>query len=610
MGLRLKLLLPIVLAFIGVMLLIHFSLVPQLLEDEGDTVLKREENILAALEPGVARALLSGDLAVMYDIFDHQIAAREGVWVALELRKPDGKRLYPLSDIQGVNGDYIAVLDRPLMWGSVQLGTIHLVIDMRSDYMDELASMRELELILAVVWLVLLAIAWLLQERWVRTPLKKLEQAAGRLAVGDYESQLPSAGRDDIGQLISAFADMRRQLQISQQRLVQARDEAERANWAKSHFLSRMSHELRTPMNAILGFSQLLVYELEVPAQKESLEEIIKAGRHLLELINDVLDLAKIESGSVEIKREEVGAMGVVADSLALVQGLARNHGIELIDQTAAADGYVIDVDETQVKQVLINLLSNAIKYNRPNGRVMFSCEPQINGRLRFSVIDTGPGLTQEQQQRLFNPFDRLGAEYGEIEGTGIGLVITKRLVEGMGGELGVISEQGTGSTFWVEVNGRRAEQQRELGSVEKSPEVDPGPVEPAGNGRQITVLYIEDNEANLRLVEQIIKRCTDYILISASDARKGIALARERKPDLILMDVHLPGMDGFAATTQLKALEETRDIPVIGVSANAMASAIQEGMNLGFADYLTKPFRVDAFLESIQRVLGETNNG
>jgi len=378
-----------------------------------------------------------------------------------------------------------------------------------------------------------------------------------------------------------------------------------------------MSHELRTPMNAIMGFGQLLTMEKDPPlteSQHESVEEIIKAGDHLLILINEVLDLSRIESGRIDLSVETVVLGDVMNESLQLISPLAQKRGVEI---SASRNGVDLSLDElflqkgsvradrSRLRQVFLNLLSNAVKYNRKNGRIIIACHYPDNksddSLVRISITDTGSGMTPEQQSQLFQSFNRLGAEQSDIEGTGIGLVITKNIVELMGGNIGVNSQKGKGSTFWVELPGDAMSQEQKIktGGIKSMPEDVTAVI-----GKKHTVLYIEDNPANLRLVSQLLTRRANIHMWSAHEPLLGLELAEEHKPDLVLLDINLPGMDGFEVLKKLRQRESTRNTPVIAISANAMPKDIEKGLEAGFDDYITKPINIKAMLASVNEAL------
>ncbi|WP_296942300.1 ATP-binding protein [uncultured Massilia sp.] len=392
------------------------------------------------------------------------------------------------------------------------------------------------------------------------------------------------------------------QLELANSELELAIEEARAANQAKSAFLSSMSHELRTPLNAILGFAQILASN-DMPTTPEQKKEfsghILKSGRHLLTLINEILDLAKVEAGAVTLSMEPVPLADILAECRGMIAPLAVGRGIDVRFPEDA--GALVQADRTRLKQVLLNLLSNAVKYNRDGGAVVVDCAPAGARRLRLAVRDTGLGLRPEQVAALFQPFNRLGQESGTQEGTGIGLVVTRRLVELMGGEIGVSSSPGVGSVFWIEL--ARAEPAGAPAPADAAPSPAPAMV-PAAPGAPRTLLYVEDNPANLRLVQEIVRFRTDLRLLSAPDGPGGLALARAAHPDVVLMDLNLPGMSGFEVLERMRRDPATAAIPVIALSANAMAHDVERGLAAGFARYLTKPIDIDKFNEAIDGVL------
>jgi PAS domain S-box-containing protein len=379
-------------------------------------------------------------------------------------------------------------------------------------------------------------------------------------------------------------AELEQRVQQRTLELVNARDEAESANRAKSEFLSRMSHELRTPMHAILGFGQLLEADAALalaPASRSYLTEMLRAGDRLLGLINELLDLARIDAGQLALRPEPVELAPLLAECLKAIAPLAQVQRVQL-PEAPALSGQV-RADRERLKQVLLNLLSNAIKHNRRGGQVSV-CSERDGEAWRISVSDTGPGLDAVQKERLFHAFERLSTGHAGVDGAGIGLALSKRLVEAMHGQIGLDSEVGQGSRFWVR-----------LQAAETAPQA---------GGCDGTVLYIEDNAVNVLLMEAMLAQQTRLRMISAETPEAGLQMACAQRPDLILLDIQLPGIDGYEVLRRLRADEATHDIPVIAISANALRADIERGRAAGFDDYLTKPIDQRLLAAALKRVV------
>jgi PAS domain S-box-containing protein len=392
----------------------------------------------------------------------------------------------------------------------------------------------------------------------------------------------------------------------TEQDMIQARQEAEKANTAKSQFLSQMSHELRTPLNAILGFAQIMdrdMESMEPSFRQECVDHILNGGEHLLKLIDDVLDLSRVETGNLSVSMEPTELAPLIREVLTLSEPLTMTSQINLIDDIFSETDYIVQADRVRLRQVLLNLVSNAIKYNRPHGSVTLSCKTEGENRLRISVTDTGPGISEEQFPLLFQPFSRLENEETYIEGTGIGLTICQKLADLMGGEIHMKSEVGIGSTFSIDLA---------LSTEAPSPpqtEMRVDIPQPSGAPAQATnliILYIEDNPANMELVKRILQRHRPEVdLLTAPGGPEGIALARKHQPSLILLDIHLPQIRGWEVFQRLRQSSTTQNIPVVAVSANAMTSDIKKALKMGFDQYLTKPIVLDEFLKMLDRHLG-----
>ncbi|MBF0250726.1 MAG: response regulator [Alphaproteobacteria bacterium] len=434
--------------------------------------------------------------------------------------------------------------------------------------------------------------AWIL-ERVMRhrQPHCVLEQ---RLADGTWlhveEQATPDGGRVGVSVDITEF-------KRAQEALAKSKEEAEKASLAKTQFLSNMSHELRTPMNAVLGFAQLLQLNPQVPLhpkQRDSVEQIIKGGNHLLQLINEILDMSRIEAGRVKLDMEDVDPHQVVEECLATITPLAQKRGVTVHADVPEDREYSIRADRIRFKQVLLNLLSNAVKYNVRDGSVTFSVHGGGSEFVRFCVTDTGLGIPKEKQDELFEPFARLGAEHTDVEGTGIGLTIARKLAELMGGRLDFESVVGHGSKFWIDLPGTTSGGRK---LVEERAEALP--VMPEG---EHLVLYVEDNPDNLTLMEHVMALIDNVRLISAHTGELGVEMAEIHRPDVVLMDINLPGINGDEAMLRLRAMDKTKDIPIIAISADAMPADIRAAMDAGFDDYLTKPINIAEVAAAVRK--------
>jgi protein-histidine pros-kinase len=430
-------------------------------------------------------------------------------------------------------------------------------------------------------------------------------ELAGRRADGTEfpaEISLSSIETEDGTLALAAIRDISDRKK-TEEAMRRAREEADRANKAKSDFLSRMSHELRTPLNSILGFGQILEVEASTEAQSTAVERILAGGQHLLELINEVLEIARIESGRIariesgrlSLSVEAVHVGRLLDESLELVRPLAEKAGVRLAQPNKV--DVQVRADRQRMKQVFLNLFTNAIKFNHENGEVSIEATHQTDDRLRISISDTGRGIPEEYMSELFVPFARSGADQFGVEGTGLGLTLAKGLVESMGGTIGVSSTAGKGSTFWVELP--VATQQGTGVLAPEKPEWARG-----GSNKPRTVLYIEDNLANLQLIERIFGYRPAIKLLSAMQGGLGIELAQEHQPDLILLDLHLPDMSGEDVLLLLRGIDSTRDIPTIVLTADASQGTARKLTAAGASHFVTKPVNVASFLATVDEML------
>lgn len=435
------------------------------------------------------------------------------------------------------------------------------------------------------------------RERWHRNIL--LEEISDRIQAQQITRDLNATLEERVEKRTHALSE-----EIAVRR--RAEELAERASQAKTHFLSSMSHELRTPLNAIIGFGQIVQMQASSKLDaknQEYIHYIISSGEHLLRLIKDVLELNKIEEGRLSLHFEAVSMRQLIDDCLKLVAERAKEMNVSLIDQTQGADLPMLWSDSTRLKQVLLNLLGNAVKYNKDGGSVTVSFDAMGSDSFRLAVADTGDGIPQEKQANLFVPFDRLGREAGTIEGTGVGLTITKRIAELLGGSIGFKSHPGAGSTFWMVVPHTPPQNLPDLADINEASQPTADDVHKRMVGTK-SILYVEDNDANMLLMKAVLGMFDGIDMVGAKTAEDGLDLAFANQPDLILMDINLPGMSGFEALKILQESNETSAIPVIAVSADAMPKDIEFAITAGFDSYIAKPINVVQVQQKILTVL------
>jgi signal transduction histidine kinase/ActR/RegA family two-component response regulator len=531
----------------------------------------------------------------------------------------------PIPQKPKADGDYFEdgylSIYKPIIHKEDRIGTIHILMDSR-----ELEKrFKEYGMIVFGVVLFSSIVAFLFSsfiQKTISKPVLHLAETAERVSSEkDYSIRAEKNSNDEVGILIKRFNQMLSQIQERDialksahnnledrvkertKELNLAKEEAEKSNQAKSDFLSRMSHELRTPLNAILGFGQLLNIDENEPlieSQKDKVDEILTAGNHLLELINELLDLARVESGKLTLSLDEVNFLEVINEVISIITPLANQRNIQIISPEQKYMDFTIIADRIRFKQVMLNLMGNAVKFNRENGSIILEIEDVKEDRVVIHIADTGRGMSKDKLDSLFESFNRLDADDTGVEGTGIGLNITKNLVELMDGAITVQSVPDEGSRFSVELTKRD-----NLKSSEEKLVITPSKKIPhAGGDNKYTILYVEDNPANLALVKQILSVRSEFSLLTAYEAQLGIDLANFQQPDLILMDINLPGMDGVTAMKHLRANKRTSKIPIIAMSANAMQPQIDKALLAGFDSYITKPIRVDYFLETINHHL------
>ncbi|WP_373087565.1 response regulator [Zhongshania sp.] len=588
------------LGFVVCCLLVFYTLPSQ------DRWVKKEltnatERSLRQLSTSIVTPLLSHQYAELYESLDAQLNEHRN-WLRIKVSDAEGKQLYPLGSwTLGLEEDDI-IISHDINFLEKNIGRIVLVANFSAELREGYRLQFTLASVLFVALMLVFGVVYYLINKTVITPLRGLMTSFQQLADGDYHSPLPRVFNNEVANVVAGFAEMRSNIERHQAKLEILRQEAELANRAKSDFLSSMSHELRTPLNAILGLAQLFEYDdAASDAYKSHGKNIYNAGEYLLSLINDVLDLTLIESRNISLNIERFSAADVVGECVDLVTSTASGQGISIYFTRPVPDDILVAGDYTRLKQAILNLLSNAVKYNCAAGIVTVSYLRRESS-VRICIDDTGKGLAQEQLDKLFTPFDRLGAELGATQGTGIGLVITKQLLELMGGVMGAESVLGRGSTFWIEMP---------LATDEHVPmRALPPPEKMAATtvsedvNTALRILVAEDNTVN----QDVIRQQLALLGYSATFANDGLAAwqcLQAEAYDVLLTDIQMPKMNGYELIKRIREAELASGVhlPIVAITANVMDGDVADCLASGADDLIPKPVEIHALKEILARV-------
>lgn len=549
---------------------------------------------LQTLGDSLVPYLIQNQMGAVYENLD-AVGARHPAWLLLRLEGPAGEPLYPLQPPKLLSHTDQAMLQHPITYDGVSYGELLLLCDLGEITHESMQEARLLSIVLTISSLFLCLFLWFLIELMVIRPVRLLQQAAGSLVEGNYGATLPSPHRDEIGDLVTSFASMRSALSRQQRELEQATRDAQQANHAKSRFLASMSHEIRTPLHGIIALAELMDDPTLSPRQLERLHTLQRSAGHLLRLLNDILDVSRLEEGEYSLVLEPFSLSTLLDEVVMLVRPLARARGLRFAVEAPSFEGSIMG-DRGRLSQVLLNLCSNAVKYT-DQGEVVLRVQPRESGEmvtLQLAVEDTGIGISAQDLPHVFKRFVRT-PDSGDRVGTGLGLTISQELVSLMGGQIQVRSILGQGSCFTVSL---------QLPRVAASP-AQQLPTELAPPMR---VLVVDDHPINRMVAEQLLSR-DGHTVFLASSGPEAIQLCSEEALDLVLMDIQMPEMDGIEASTAIRALPHPAgQVPIAAFTASAFAEDLARYQAAGMNDCLSKPLTLDALRHYLLQVFRTHN--
>lgn len=598
--------------------------IPNQVEDVRERVNATAHLSLTRLSEVIVDPILARDYEYLYTQLD-RILNSDPTWKRLRITSEDGTQIYPLTPWQDELDKNTVLLSHSVGDQNAPIATIEIVVDQTAEVAERISviSFAAMTLILILALIILVTVFFL--QTAIAEPIREITKAFRQMATGDFDYPLPNALSREVSYLLAEFSRFRRATYGHQENLVQVKEEAERANKAKSRFLSRMSHELRTPLNSVLGFSEMALHESKLgPEQRRRLEAINQSGHHLLDLVNEILDLARLESGKLEVKLQPVYLPDILDHCESMTTHFARSHDVTLTLLPIDGHSCCVLADPLRLKQVVINLISNAVKYNRKGGRVYIEVETETDGMISIRVRDTGIGFSHEEGEKIFAPFERLSKTAASVDGTGIGLSISKRIVDLMGGTISAHSVEGVGSEFSIKLKaavitdvdtgefiatacGNR-ESQNDTKDEQENVETDSSTEATESTVPALTILVAEDNQINQLLIQSQLE-ALGHQCVLAANGKEALEKLEQESFDLLLTDISMPEMDGLELTQYIRKGDSAlgsdgAKLPIIACSANAMESDQASGFNSGVDAYLTKPFKQEQLADAIANAL------